>query len=47
MHYITNGGEKYIWYPATSEGMYFNLEEGLRELHASSTIQATGAAQIS
>jgi len=33
MHYLTDGREKYIWFPATSEEMLFNLVGDRMELH--------------
>ncbi|RLF06378.1 MAG: arylsulfatase, partial [Thermoprotei archaeon] len=33
MHYLTDGHEKYIWFPATNEEMLFNLEKDRNELH--------------
>ncbi|RLE93345.1 MAG: arylsulfatase [Thermoprotei archaeon] len=33
MHYLTDGHEKYIWFPARNEEMLFNLDEDRQELH--------------
>lgn len=33
MHYLTDGREKYIWFPASEREMLFDLEGDRRELH--------------
>jgi arylsulfatase len=33
MHYLTDGREKYIWFPATGEEQFFDLRADRRELH--------------
>jgi arylsulfatase len=33
MHYLTDGREKYIWFPATDEEQFFDLRTDRRELH--------------
>jgi len=33
MHYLTDGREKYIWFPATNEEQFFDLRQDRGELH--------------
>jgi len=33
MHYLTDGREKYIWFPTTGEEQFFDLTDDRRELH--------------
>ena len=33
MHYLTDGKEKYIWFPATGEEQFFDLVKDRQELH--------------
>jgi arylsulfatase A-like enzyme len=33
MHYLTDGREKYIWYPVTGEEQFFDLTTDRKELH--------------
>lgn len=33
MHYLTDGREKYIWFPATGEEQFFDLTRDRQELH--------------
>ena len=33
MHYLTDGKEKYIWFPTTGEEQFFDLAEDRQELH--------------
>jgi len=33
MHYLTDGREKYIWFPATDQEQFFDLRTDRRELH--------------
>ena len=32
MHYLTDGRRKYIWFPATNEEQFFDLEADRQEL---------------
>ena len=33
MHYLTDGKEKYIWFPTTGEEQLFDLAKDRQELH--------------
>ena len=33
MHYLTDGKEKYIWFPVTGEEQFFDLTRDRQELH--------------